>query len=135
MAKATETSVDKTISQQQLVSLIKEDWLDKTKIGAVNEGRGARITSGVDNHHLHRGAFNLVSRLYRMDELKRADFIRSLDLYVDMCEEAGLFGAEHSDDIVDLAEANAKAKPRARKAGGKDDGMDGADASGSTRVQ
>ena len=44
-------------------------------------------------------------RLYKMDEEKRGDFMRSIGLYMQICHEQGLFGdPEHIGDLVDDAE-------------------------------
>jgi hypothetical protein len=36
-------------------------------------------------------------RLYKMDEEKRGDFMRSIGLYMQICHEEGLFGRETGD--------------------------------------
>ena len=61
-----------------------------------------------------------------MDEQKREEFLRQTLLYVDICRAAGLYGAEHVADIVEMAARRAdsddpKDKPDA-PAGDDEDG-------------
>eukprot|EP01037_Dinobryon_pediforme_P011876 gene11876-11967_t len=96
----------KIVNPKQLVALIKDSDQKKTRMQSISGEIGQRVKEATENGHLHRGAFALMVRLYRMDELKREDFIRQFDLYVDMCRENELFGTEHTGDLVDMA-ANA----------------------------
>ena len=99
--------------------------------------------AAVDNGHLHRGAYALMLRLYRMDEERRDDFIRSIQLYLDICRDEGLFGEEHVGDLVDKAEAEAPAVDEDEAAAEKNAKLlrkgikkldDGADAPGTYKV-
>lgn len=103
-SKNTETSVQRTVAPDLLVSLVKKSDECKTEMLSISGELGERVKHAIENGHLHRGAFGLVSRLYRMDEFRRNDFIRQFNLYCDICREKGLFGAEHVGDLVDTAE-------------------------------
>jgi hypothetical protein len=112
-AKTSETSTDRTIAAKQLIALVKDCDQKKTKIASHVGEIGERIKSAVENGNLHKAAFGLIVKLFRMDEDKRNDFLRQFPLYVDMCRDAGLFGSEHVGDLVEDAEAEDRA---ARKA-------------------
>ena len=93
----------KVVNPKQLVALIKDADQKKTRMQSISGEIGQRVKDATENGHLHRGAYALMVRLYRMDELKREDFIRQFNLYVDMCRENELFGTEHTGDLVDMA--------------------------------
>lgn len=102
----SETSSDRTVAPKQLVALIKDADQKKTKIQSISGEIGARVKAAVDDGNMHRGAYALMVRLYRMDEERRNDFIRSIQLYLDICREEGLFGSEHVGDLADMAAGN-----------------------------
>lgn len=99
----SETSSDRTVAPKQLVALIKDADQKRTKIQSISGEIGARVKAAVENGNMHRGAYALMVRLYRMDEERRNDFIRSIQLYLDICSEEGLFGDEHVGDLADMA--------------------------------
>lgn len=102
---STETSVDRTVAPKQLIALIKDAEQKGKRIQSIAGELGERVKNAVENGHLHRGAFRLMLRLYKMDEEKRGDFMRSIGLYMQICHEEGLFGdPEHAGDLVDDAE-------------------------------
>lgn len=76
----------------------------KTKCSSIADTFGERVQDAAENKHLHRGAFKLCLKLFRMDAEKREDFVRSLNLYIYMCGEQGLWET-HEGDFVDKAEA------------------------------
>jgi hypothetical protein len=110
---STENSVDRTVAPKQLIALIQEAHRERGKISTISGALGERVKLAIDNGHLHRGAFALSVRLYKMDELKREDFLRQIDLYVDICRAGGLFGAEHAGDLVEDAEREQEAQAEA----------------------
>jgi hypothetical protein len=103
-AKSTETSVDRTIAPQTLIKLIRRANTQASEIQTLSGEMGEEIKSAIENKHLHRGAFNLVRKLAKMDDLKRKDFIRQIGLYIGICQGGGLFGPEHAGDLADEAE-------------------------------
>lgn len=132
-----EDAVQRTVAPKQLVALIKETDQKKTRMQSLSGEIGERIKNAVENGHLHKGAFGLCVRLFRMDDLKRRDHIRSVRLYLDICEQEGLFGTEHVGDLVEQAsgadepnvdESAAKETTRKLKKGIKP--LEGGDAPG-----
>ena len=102
----TETSNDRVIAQKPFRKLVQSFGHRKAKIQSLSGELGETIKTAVDTQNLHRGAFALIARLDRMDEMKRNDFLRSLDLYRDYMEtDGGTWSAE--PDMVDQAEAPA----------------------------
>lgn len=118
--RSTETSVDKTIPAKDLISLLKRNEQQQSKISTLSGEMGEEIKLASDNKYLHRGAYKVLRKIYRMDELKREDFLRQLNLYVDICRVGGVFGPEHTGDLVDLA-----SRRKAAKGGGDDEGEGG----------
>jgi hypothetical protein len=102
MAKP-KTAVERIVSAKQLIALIKESTNVKSKTAEVSGAFGERVKVAIEDGHLHRQAFGVVAKMHRMEELKREAFIRQLWLYVDICRKEGLFGAEHTGDLADLA--------------------------------
>lgn len=105
----SESSSDRTVAPKQLVALIKDADQKKTKMQSIAGEIGARVKAAVENGNMHRGAYALMVRLYRMDEERRNDFIRSIQLYLDICAEEGLFGDEHVGDLADMAASEVPA--------------------------
>lgn len=111
MSESTETSTDRTVAPKQLVALIRDCHIKGKRIQSIAGEMGERVKNAVENGYLHRGAFGLMRRLYKMDETKRADFMRSIGLYMQICHEEGLFGEpEHVGDLVDDAEREAESE-------------------------
>lgn len=103
MARSSEDSVDRTVSPKLLIGLIKEAHNKKSKMDTIKGELGDRVKSAVEDGHLHRAAFALIVKLYRMEEQKREDFIRQAELYVAICREADLFGPVHAGDLDRMA--------------------------------
>lgn len=103
-AKRTETSTDKIIDKEIFRSLMQEVSADKGTISTLSGHIGSRIKLAADNNNLHRAAFALMVRLKKMDDTKRQDFLRHVDLYADMCTELGFFGAVTKDMFEDTSE-------------------------------
>jgi hypothetical protein len=117
MPPKSESSGERIVDKNFLIGLIKESKVTKERTSSIAGSFGERIKSAVDNGNLDRKAFAIVAGIYKMgDELRRKEVIRNVDLYLDMCEEAGLFGSEHMGDIAEQAErAAAEAKEAAAK--------------------
>lgn len=110
-------AVVKTVAPKHLIALVREIDNEKTRVQSIVGTIGERVKEAVENGHLHKGAFNLLSKLYRMDDLKRRDYIDSVRLYLDIAEEQHLFGDEHVGDLAKQAdEAAALAKEESAKA-------------------
>ena len=103
MAKSTKTSVDRVVAPRQLLALIKDAHQKRNEIQGIAGTLGDRVKNAIENGHLHRAAFALMVRLYKMDELKREDFIRQIPIYIEMCRKGELFGVEHAGDLVEMA--------------------------------
>lgn len=102
----TETSNDRVIGQKPFRKLVESFGHRKSKIQSLSGELGETIRIAVDNQNLHRGAFALIARLDKMDEMKRNDFLRSFALYRDYMEsDGGTWSA--TPDMVDQAEAPA----------------------------
>lgn len=95
--KRTETSTDKIIDKEIFSSLMKEVSANKGKISELSGHIGSRIKNAADGHNLHRGAFALMVRMNKMDEVKRNDLFRNISVYWDICTELGFFGAQTKD--------------------------------------
>lgn len=156
-AQSTKTSSDRVVSKKELVSLIREEATVKGQTSEINGAFGERVKNAIDNKHLHRGAYRLMVKLNHMDELKRNDFIRQANVYVEMCREAKVWGEEHVGDLDDLSkrgdgeeqreddktaedavalrEAGAKALAKGIKQLKPAKGLEGADAPSGTRIQ
>lgn len=120
--EATEDSTDRLISQKRLVDLIRETGVKRKRIQSEVGAIGERVAEAAEKHNLHRGVFGLVCRLAGMDELKREDFLRQLDIYVEHCRKGGIFGNESYGDLLernetqaDEEEQEAAAKPAVAK--------------------
>jgi hypothetical protein len=96
-ATRTETSTDKIIDREIFSSLMKEVSANKAKISELSGHIGSRIKLAADNNNLHRGAFALMVRMKKMDEVKRNDLYRNIGIYWDICTELGFFGAQTKD--------------------------------------
>ena len=90
-------------SKKQFLALLKNSDQQKDKLASISGELGARIKEASDNGYLNRGAFGLMLKLYRMEEDKRADFLRSFDAYRDYADQEQLFGSEHVGDLADMA--------------------------------
>lgn len=108
---------DKTTFQvtpkKQFLALLKEADQKKDKLQSISGELGARIKEASENGHLNRGAFGLMVKLHRMEEDKRADFLRSFDAYREFAGEAQLWGSEHVGDLVDEAQRDEAAEQQA----------------------
>lgn len=118
----SDTQPSRQVSPKVLTALIEEADRNKTKVGEINGAFGERIKHHADASNLHTKAFRLVAQMHRMDELKREEFRRALDLYMDICEQE-LWGDKHTGDLVEQAkqpdeDADAAAKNGAALAKG-----------------
>jgi uncharacterized protein (UPF0335 family) len=106
----TETSVQRTVAPDQLVSLIK--WINEKRsvISGLSGEIGERVKHAADNGNLHRAVCGQVAKLARMDEYKRNDWLRQFNLYIDICREKGLFGQEHCGDLLDTTQGDDEAE-------------------------
>jgi hypothetical protein len=95
---------ERVISQKDLVSLVKDANLKRTRMQSISGELGERVKTFIETKHLNRAAYTAVAKLCRMDdEDKRNDFLRSFELYLDYCRKDGLLGSEHAGDLVDQA--------------------------------
>jgi hypothetical protein len=123
MAKQpSKTGTERVVSPTQLVALLKESRSVKAEVGEITGSFGDRVKSAVENANLHSGAFKLTAKLHAMEEQKREAFLRHFGVYVDICREKGLFGAQHVGDLDEMA--------RRESTHDDDDGEGGADGGG-----
>jgi hypothetical protein len=94
------------IAPKQIISLLKAINIVKTKVASINGEVGERVRAAVENGNVNSRALKQIAAEIRMDEDKRNDFQRSLALYRDIATEAGLFGEEHTGDLLETAEAS-----------------------------
>jgi hypothetical protein len=90
-------------SSKVVLALIRKGMEAKTRIQSVAGELGEEIKNAVETKHLHAGALRHVTRLARMDTVKRDGWLRACALYIDYAIEAGLFGGQHMGDLVDQA--------------------------------
>ena len=90
-----------------LVNLLNLHRRTIGKVGELNDEVGQAISGAVQNKHLHRGAFNIVKRLYLMQDEKLAELKFHLDAYFDQSgidarvEKVGRLPL-NDDNVVDL---------------------------------
>lgn len=114
----TEQSSDKIIDKEIFSSLMKGVSANKAKISELSGHIGSRIKNAADGYNLHRGAFALMVRMKRMDEVKRNDLFRNIGLYWDICTELGFFGAQTKDMFEESdEETETEAAPETETAG------------------
>lgn len=100
MAKPLTDTPERQIGAEQFAALVRSGLDADNRAEKAKAQYSDNVANAVENANLHRGAFNLVKRLAKMDELKRKDFLSALELYCDHAEKKGLFGAEHAGDLV-----------------------------------
>jgi len=100
----TETQQINHAPKKLVLSLIKGINEDKKRVQSINGTRGEEIRGYVEDKHLHAKALKRVAELVRMDQEKRDDFLRAQARYCEYAKEAGLFGDEHTGDLVEQAE-------------------------------
>ncbi len=98
-----ENNVEKITSAKKLGELVKFSAATKKRMQSEAGTLGEKIADAVEKHHLHKGAFAVIARLHRMDELKRNDFIRSLDAYMDIMENTLWKDQGHTGDLAENA--------------------------------
>jgi hypothetical protein len=108
-----EDTSERATPAKQVIALIKAKNTAHTRVQSINGEIGERLRHAKDNAHLNLQAFGLISKLARMDEEKRNDFLRAFDLYRDYAEEANLFGEEHVGDLLDGAKGEDDSDPDA----------------------
>lgn len=99
-----ESESGRVIAQKTFRNLVKSFGHRKSKLQSLAGELGETIKTAVDTHNLHRGAFSMTAKLDRMDEMKRADFLRSFDRYREYMESAGGSWSA-APDLADQAEA------------------------------
>jgi hypothetical protein len=108
MAKPpTAESVDRLITQKQLVALVRETGVKRKSIQSLVGSIGERVAESSEKHNLHRGVFTLMCKLAAMDDLKREDFIRQFPIYVDHCRKGKVFGDGSYGDLLERNETQA----------------------------
>ena len=100
MAKPLTSTPERQIGAEQFAALVRSGLDADNRASKAKAQYTDNVAAAVENANLHRGAFNLVKRLAKMDELKRKDFLAAFGLYCDHAEKKGLFGAEHTGDLV-----------------------------------
>lgn len=78
------SEVRAAISQKKLRSLLATAKRTQNDISELAGGLGAEVKDAVENHYLHRKAFNVCKQADRMEAEKLADFLDSLDHYLDI---------------------------------------------------
>lgn len=112
---ATETSTERATPAKQLLALIAAKNSAVAKTASISGEIGERIKNAAENGHLHRKAFAVVAAADRMEEDRRNDFVRSLRLYLDICEHHW-DGEGHVGDLADQAAQSAEADDAAHVA-------------------
>ena len=93
---------EKIIAVSVFKSLVHQSSQAKNKIASIAGELGERIKHHVEASNLHAGAFKIICMLDRKAEDKRDDFIRSLQLYIEMAENE-IWADGHTGDIADMA--------------------------------
>lgn len=101
---SAENEVEKVAPKKLVLSFVRRLNENKARVQSINGEIGVEIREAVENKHLHSAALKAVAKLVRMDPEKRDDFLRAYALYFHYAEEAKLFGAAHTGDLVDEAE-------------------------------
>jgi hypothetical protein len=100
----SETETDKIVPLSQFVSLVKMGEATRKKIQSESGAFGAKVKAAVEDANLHAGAFGVICRLHKMEEGKRNEFIRNLDIYLQFGEE-NLWSGDHVGDLDAMAKA------------------------------
>lgn len=120
-------TVEKVIPKKELLSLVRKAVQTKKKTSSIAGELGESVKYAVENKHLNKKAFSLIVSTDQMDELKRNDFWRSVDIYREMMAEEWGDGADMLDksgadeagkaDLKAEAEAQVASNVRALKRG------------------
>jgi len=78
---AKKTDVIKMPPKTVLTSLLSKSKEAKGELDSIKGAMGERISSAVEKHNLHAGAFKLVGKLERMDAVKLAAWLVHFDDY------------------------------------------------------
>lgn len=86
-----------------LKSLISKSKTAKAKMDGIKGDIGEDISSAVDKHNLHAGAFKMAAKLERMDAVKLMAWLTHFDDYrskleLDKAAAANIPGLEDGDD-------------------------------------
>ncbi len=109
-APADESTVaERVISRKQLVALLKEGNNLKADLAAKSGKFGERIKNAADNAYLDTKAFRFCLGIMRMEDLKQQQFLRNVELYLDMMREEGLI--RESQGELDLAQNDGDDSP------------------------
>ncbi|MFO1150973.1 MAG: hypothetical protein U1E62_21570 [Alsobacter sp.] len=91
----------KQISGEVLVALLREAQSAASRVAEINGNLGDRVKHHKDHSNLHTGAFAIIKKMARMEELKRDAFWAALSLYKDIADEK--LWDRHSGDLADMA--------------------------------
>lgn len=91
----------KQISGEVLVALLREAQSAASRVAEINGSLGDRVKHHKEHSNLHTGAFAVIKKMARMEELKRDEFWAALSLYKDIADEK-LWDC-HSGDLADMA--------------------------------
>lgn len=115
---------EKVLAPKQLFNLLNAARRAASQRAEIDGELGNSLKRWQDSHGLHLGAFGVIKRLDAMDSLRREQFLRALELYLDYCDENERW-PRHTGDLEDRATAEAEAEQeamaekRAKKAKGK----------------
>lgn len=83
---AKKTDVIKMPPKTVLTSLLSKSKEAKGELDSIKGAMGERISSAVEKHNLHAGAFKLAAKLERMDAVKLMAFLTHFDDYREKLE-------------------------------------------------
>lgn len=112
----SETAVDRVIPEKKFNQLLRAYASTRQKMQSLAGDIGQMIADAVEKNFLHKGAFSLIAKLHKMDEMKRNDFLRAFDIYRERME-AKEWGS--GKDMMDGADTDDSAEgdpPEADKA-------------------
>lgn len=114
----SETAVDRVIPEKKFNQLLRAYTSTRQKMQSLAGDIGQMIADAVEKNFLHKGAFSLIAKLHKMDELKRNDFLRAFDIYRERMEAKdwgsgkdlmdGAADGDSSDGDEPAAETQAK---------------------------
>ena len=81
---AKPSEVRPAITERKLKDLMRAARSANKDTAEINGVLGKKISSAVENDHLHRKAFNVIKMLDRMEPEKLADFLDCFDHYLDI---------------------------------------------------
>ncbi len=105
--KEESRGVERVISGQQFVALIKDGRATKGKTSELAGKFGERVKNAVENANLDRKAFSYAMAVAGMEPFRQQQFLRNCSLYVDMLREAGLVREDQTEMELDQPETSA----------------------------